>query len=117
MLSEWQSDDLAVFVSNLDAVDMESEETLEKDQKLLWVAYVMVLVYCHIALFKNSCAQCKSHLAVISCLSGKIFFPAFDITQALSRDGNLFSLWSLSAPRRQGLQNRICNLSRACCVP
>ena len=69
-INNWQSDDLSFFISNLDAVDMQSQKTLEKDQRLLWVSYAVVLLYCHIALFKNSRTQCKSHLAIVSSMSG-----------------------------------------------
>ena len=102
--NEWKSDNLKVYVSNLDAVDMESERTLEKDQRLLWLSYAMVLIYCHLALFKNSRARSKAHLAVISCLSGKT--PELRFTQAsqcrFSRHGNLLRLWPLSGLWRKG---------------
>lgn len=67
---QWKHEELQVYISNLDAVELESEAMLDHDSKLLKIAYLTVLGYCSWALFKNSWAQCKSHLAVISCLSG-----------------------------------------------
>lgn len=100
-VAEWQSQDLTVYVNNLDAVDMESERILDKDQRLLWLSYAMVLVYCHVALFKKSWSQCKSHLAIISCLSGTL--TSDTCSDLGSGDGDLFSLWSGSALWRQGV--------------
>eukprot|EP00210_Caulerpa_lentillifera_P000050 g48.t1 len=60
---------LKYYTNNLDAINQQSEKTIEKDQKLLSIAYVLVLGYCLISLFKNSWSHLKSHLALISCLS------------------------------------------------
>ena len=115
LLEEWKSDNLTVYVSNLDAVDMESERTLEKDQRLLWLAYAMVLIYCHLALFKNSRARSKAHLAIISCLSGKT--PELRFIQPchcrFSRHGNLLCLWPLPGLWSEGsfLSTRDCLIS------
>lgn len=82
LTKDWKSENLTFYTNNNDAINQQSEKTLEKDQKLLWVAYFLVLGYCHIALFKNSYSHCKSHLAIVSCLSVIMaIYTAYGIAQ------------------------------------
>ena len=67
----WDSSTLEGFVSDLNAIDNESQKAIEKDIGKLVFGYMLVIMYSHVVLFRNSPVFNKTHLAGFSVISGE----------------------------------------------
>ncbi|CAD7701858.1 unnamed protein product [Ostreobium quekettii] len=86
----WRSPQLEGFVSDLHIVDSESERGVVKDTAKLPLGYILVGIYSHVVMFKNSPAFNKTHLAGMSYVSVILaIVSAFGMAQALQVKFNL----------------------------
>lgn len=60
---------LAGYTSNYNSVNIESKKAVDRDVKKLVVGYLLIFVFSHIVLFKNSPVFSKTHLATGSIIS------------------------------------------------
>lgn len=63
------SRDLVGYTSNFNSIDVESQKSIDRDVKKPIIGYLLILVFSHIVLFKNSPVFCKAHLATGSIIS------------------------------------------------
>lgn len=77
-------------VSNFNSVDVESQKAIGRDVRKLIVGYMLIFVFSHIVLFKNSPVFCKSHLASGSIISVVMaIVSAFGLAQLFGVKFNL----------------------------
>lgn len=69
--NQWKSQELVGFVSDYNAIDSESDKSIERGIFKLAFGYVVIIIYSHIILFKNSPVFNKAHLAGFSVISGE----------------------------------------------
>ena len=67
----WNTNTLEGFVSDLNSIDNESQKAIERDIAKLVFGYMLVIMYSHTVLFKNSPVFNKTHLAGFSVISGE----------------------------------------------
>ncbi|GMH38211.1 hypothetical protein BSKO_06095 [Bryopsis sp. KO-2023] len=69
IVNRWDHPHLRGYVSNFRAVDIESNIALNSDIKFLGLAFLLIVIYSHVVLFRNSPIYCKSQLALVSVIS------------------------------------------------
>lgn len=69
--NQWKTETLVGFVSDYNAIDSESDKSIERGILKLSFGYLVIVLYSHIVLFKNSPAYNKAHLAGFSVISGE----------------------------------------------
>lgn len=87
----WESSsNLVGFISSIEAVDEESDKAVARDVQKLTIGYVLIVVYSHIVLFKNSPVFTKGHLAMAAFVSvGMAIISAFGVAQIVQVKFNL----------------------------
>ena len=70
------------YLADTNAVGKASDELIQDDIALLTIGYVLIIMYTNIALFRNSCLACKTHLTIVSVAAiGLALMSAFGMAQ------------------------------------
>ena len=73
---------LDTYLANAHAAGNASDELIQDDIALLTIGYVLIVIYIHIVLFRNSCLACKAHLCIVSVVAiGLALMSAFGMAQ------------------------------------
>lgn len=89
--TQWNpSRDLVGYTSNFNSVDGESQKAIARDIKKLVAGYILIFIFSHIMLFKNSPVFSKAHLATGSIISVLMsIVTAFGLAQIFGVKFNL----------------------------
>lgn len=87
---DWKTNNLIGYTFSIDAIDIESEKYINKDVEKLVIGYVLIFVFSHMVLFKNSPVFFKAHLATGSIISVVMaIVTAFGLAQIVGIKFNL----------------------------
>ena len=73
---------LDAYLADVRAIGKASDELIQDDLALLTIGYILIILYTHVVLFRNSCLACKAHLSIVSVVAiGLALMTAFGMAQ------------------------------------